>query len=128
MVTRTCETKRGVEVEIGSRRETVSDRLDPFWTGPADNLVPTKTADFPLGARGIPGNRRALALLAGSWYENRGEYRAPPRNAGRARRVHSFSGPYCCSLRAWARLRSPLSGPERSPFSTQRMKALGPKP
>ena len=28
MVTLTCQTKRGVEMEIGSRRETVSDRLD----------------------------------------------------------------------------------------------------
>src|ERR1700733_1432145 len=63
MVTRTCETKRGVKMEIGSRRETVSDRLDPFWTGSADNQLPTKTADLALGTRGIPRSRRALATV-----------------------------------------------------------------
>jgi hypothetical protein len=63
MVTRTCETKRGVKVEIGSRRETVSDRPNPSWTGSADNQVPTKTADFALGARGNPWSRWALAAV-----------------------------------------------------------------
>ena len=63
MVTRTCQTKRGVEMEIGSRRETVPDRLDPFWTRLADNLVPTKTVDLALGSRGIPRSRRALAAV-----------------------------------------------------------------
>ena len=41
-------------MEIGSRRETVSDRLDPFWTGSADNQLPTETADLALGTRGAP--------------------------------------------------------------------------
>ena len=50
-------------MEIGSRRETVSDRLDPFWTASADNQLPTKTADFALGARGIPRSRRALVAV-----------------------------------------------------------------
>jgi hypothetical protein len=38
-------------MEIGSRRETVSDRLDPFWTGSADNQVPTEIRD-DFGGRG----------------------------------------------------------------------------
>ena len=29
-------------MEIGSRRKTISDRLDPFWTGSADNHLTTK--------------------------------------------------------------------------------------
>jgi hypothetical protein len=52
MVTRTCETKRGVEMEIGSRRETVSDRPDPFWTGSADNQVPTESGGILVAGQG----------------------------------------------------------------------------
>jgi hypothetical protein len=78
-------------MEIGSRRETLSDRLDPFWIGSADNLVPTKTADFALGARGIPRSRRTLAAVGTTGGQlvrkSRREHRAPPENAGRARWV-----------------------------------------
>jgi hypothetical protein len=45
-------------MEIGSRRETVSDRLDPFWTASADNQVPTKigpTLEVWEGRRRVPG-------------------------------------------------------------------------
>jgi hypothetical protein len=63
MVTRTCQTKRGVQMEIDSRRKTVSDRLDPFWTGSADNQVPTKTADFALALGEFPGAEGALAAV-----------------------------------------------------------------
>ena len=110
MVTRTCQTKRGVEMEIGSRRETVSDRLDPFWTGSADNQLPTKTADFALGTRGIPRSRRAselLAPLAGGRYENRGEHRAPPQNVGRARWVADTKEGDPSGIRIAAKQREP---------------------
>ena len=52
MVTRTCETRRGVEMEIDSRRETISDRLDPFWTGSADNQVPTESRAILVAGQG----------------------------------------------------------------------------
>jgi len=54
-------------MEIGSRRETVSDHLDPFWTGSADNQLPTKTADLALGTRGIPRCRRGVGSCWHRW-------------------------------------------------------------
>jgi len=59
-------------MEIGSRRETVSDRLDPFWTGTADNQLPTKPSHsslFPAvvanGWQGLGGTERLAAPARG---------------------------------------------------------------